>query len=676
MIKKKVATLMAGVLMGTALVGLAGCKDDSAGNSKYATVWSALSTEKYMRTYDAETMDDPTGALEKIGKTEAKLNFVGMKGETQAMQLMITAKQDIKGYDLDVVELKSADGATIAAENIKVYAERYIEIYAPYTNQPRHNDASVQYYSDPGYYPDALVPLEAFQKTREDRVAAGDNQGLWIDVEIPSDAAAGEYVGTFKLTLEDEVTEIPVTLKVYDLTMPEEVHSGSMFNIWYGNLGYGEGDNFDENTNQVYYDYLLKKRLCSGNLNPNLTQTMDAFIDTICDSALDPKVTSYLLPKRLLDDAGFSEEKMLPKIAGTYTEAEVREARAKLKSIFEDVLTKILEKNVALRSSEREEDEKYKELDLFKKLYFYYEDEVPKGYRSERVRVFSGILAEAKKAVYEAKADTFAQYPDLKESMATVLSITTTTEVKGDRVKVLEDEELKTEPDYPRGYIWYDNGTPDTAEDDINCGGYGTTLWCPESYCWRKTGFADEVVRKQALGETFWWYTCVANSPVMSYYVECIPVSMRAYSWLQYQYGVEGILYWDVVQWNWNDNPYEDVLFNGWGGGEGLLLYPGATYGQKEPISSIRMEQLFAGQQDYEYLYMLDGYLQANGMTTTARQIVGKLNEKFFYGYAYIYVDASEKAFEESRIALLDILQDFANGDKEAAQNKIDKIMK
>ena len=175
-------------------------------------------------------------------------------------------------------------------------------------------------------------------------------------------------------------------------------------------------------------------------------------------------------------------------------------------------------------------------------------------------------------------------------------------------------------------------------------------------------------------GEEFWWYTCVANSPIMSYYVESIPASMRMASWMQYDYNVKGMLYWNVVQWRSTDDPYKDIHYKDFGGGEGLLVYPGSKYGLKTPISSIRLEQLRAGQQDYEYFYMLQEYLTANDMPITAREIIADIGGNF-YENAYFDVDISEKDFEEYRIKLLDILQDFANDDSTAASEKINKII-
>ena len=151
---------------------------------------------------------------------------------------------------------------------------------------------------------------------------------------------------------------------------------------------------------------------------------------------------------------------------------------------------------------------------------------------------------------------------------------------------------------------------------------------------------------------------------------------MRVASWMQYECGIEGILYWEIVHWQNLADPYKDLTYNNFGsGGEGILLYPGARYGLKTPVSSIRLEQIRAGQQDYEYIYMLNEYLVANDIDVTAKEIVAKIGEDFYGADYRFYEDPSEKLFEEYRIQVLDILQDFADGNVDDAKTKINQIL-
>jgi len=91
--------------------------------------------------------------------------------------------------------------------------------------------------------------------------------------------------------------------------------------------------------------------------------------------------------------------------------------------------------------------------------------------------------------------------------------------------------------------------------------------------------------------------------------------------WITWRYGMQGILYWDLKFWSQTPDPWLDPVtyLSGFlcsrGGilnGEGSLLYPGSRTrrytGQKDvdgPVSSIRLELLREGIEDYEYLWLL-----------------------------------------------------------------------
>jgi hypothetical protein len=297
-------------------------------------------------------------------------------------------------------------------------------------------------------------------------------------------------------------------------------------------------------------------------------------------------------------------------------------------------------------------------LDLFKKLVFGFEDEPNMEYRFKRIRIFGERLTAAKRTVRESNASVFEQYPYLLESFNAVQQICATTGVSSELYVSSKNEEGEYVPDYEKGD--------------------GLTYWCPEQYMFKEASFREEVKARQALGERFMWYTCCANSPILSYYVESIPVNIRAHAWKQYEYGLVGMLYWDVVHWSTvnGGDPYEDVSHDtGWGAGEGLLLYPGVKYGLKTPISSIRMEQLFHGQQDYEYFYMLERYIKENGVEVSVSELINKLMSNIFYDEIYVRVTASGKDLEGPRVQVLEILESFALGRTEEAKTKINAIM-
>jgi len=218
--------------------------------------------------------------------------------------------------------------------------------------------------------------------------------------------------------------------------------------------------------------------------------------------------------------------------------------------------------------------------------------------------------------------------------------------------------------------------------DTLTKGGVG--IWCPFMYYLDSAADRGRYLDRKyngktgALAEDLWWYTCVVNSPFPSYLIDSIPMNMRTASWMQYDYDVTGTLYWCANLYGsvsglprdvWIDpspNNYDPC------NGEGQLLYPGARYGMKKPISTIRLEQLLGGQQDYEIFYLLD--LELNGTSYSAREIVSELGKKVYFG-TELLKNASERVLEDCRLTLLGILDDLANGKREAALETVASII-
>ena len=311
------------------------------------------------------------------------------------------------------------------------------------------------------------------------------------------------------------------------------------------------------------------------------------------------------------------------------------------------------EKNFAKR------DEGDQTIDIFKDTLFYYEDEPTLGIRVNRVKIFCSLLHQAKNQVIQDKAEEFEKYPDLLETFKNIQEICPGTYVGSDANDLYGEE---TQQLGVTNYELMD----------------GLTLWCPQQLVWRTSEKRAIIQKRQEAGETFWWYNCVSNSPVLSYYIESLPMSIRSSSWMQYEFDIEGILYWQTVQWADLEDPYKDLAYSNWTpSGEGVLLYPGARYGLKKPVSSIRLEQIFHGQQDYEYLYMLNEYLTQNNIQATAKDICRVVAENLYgeVNPGYFNENPSDSVFATQRIQILDILQEFKNGNVDSAKDKINAIL-
>ena len=246
---KKITSLFLASLF--AVTGFSSCallggeSNESTGEkTSVATLWSTENTISYMQ-------DD---AIPENAKVDLSMDAV--KGETESIQLMITAKEAVSSFNVSVGDLVSTSGsAKIEKSNIEIFAEKYIETKKPSVENPRTANMYI------GFYPDALIPIDKYVKKKENKIDEGMNQGIWFNVNIPVDAKSGDYEGTVTVTLNGEDTEVPLKLKVYDLAMPQEIHNTNSFGLWYHYIQYGEGDKITDDTYSNYYWYLANKRI-------------------------------------------------------------------------------------------------------------------------------------------------------------------------------------------------------------------------------------------------------------------------------------------------------------------------------------------------------------------------------------------------------------------------------
>ncbi len=135
------------------------------------------------------------------------------------------------------------------------------------------------------------------------------------------------------------------------------------------------------------------------------------------------------------------------------------------------------------------------------------------------------------------------------------------------------------------------------------------------------TGYADTwdvyvaqyletgVDKRVAAGDEAWLAVCCYPSVRPNFFLEYPAIDGRIIGWICYQTGVTGFEYWSPNHWNGNDRGPE--LRGGWKAntfsnysGDGYLTYPGPGV---RPLSSIRLENLRDGFEDYEYLKLLQG---------------------------------------------------------------------
>ena len=645
--KKSIAVLLSVACFGTLLSGCAPTASKPFG--EVADYWTATSTVKYLNDgWDSAAKDYKAQDVTDEEKENKTLSFSGLKGEAAAYQIIFLAKEDVTNYNFQIDgDLTGEDGAKIAKEQLSVYAEHYFEIYQP--------AQTATYKPQTGYYPDALVPIDSYIAYDKDNVKKDWLQAIWVNLDIPRDCVAGEYTGTGTLTVNGASTKVEITAKVANVEIPEEVTPRSAFNIWYHFVADGEGHGLDtskynnyyhyllenklnassfvseglldEGVFEAYYEFMLTKRLTSADMVPAYTMFgLDDFLEGAVKASRDPRVTVYSGSEFIGSDGDATT-----------------------------LLTALMNKNLELR---RAGD---METDLFEKLMIYKFDEPGvNGIPFDTIRNFDKNFYESKKTI--------------KAQLAKVTDVDTTD---------LQESVMKAEH-----LVTFMSEGIDFRLIATEAEG-GVQTWCPHMHwCWYSgeegrqliTGRLNSTAREG--GDDVWWYWCVAGAPGVSYFTDDIAVGPRTASWKQYELNISGTLYWNVCNYLYyngayygaRESIYDDPQTYGTLNGEGQLIYPGKDFGLKTPVSSIRLENIRDGQEDYEYLLLLEnGVNKLEGFEGRGREVVN------LFVASIMDVDGNynrdHTVFDASQATLFELL-DAVYNDAAAAKTMLENLLK
>jgi hypothetical protein len=203
-------------------------------------------------------------SLERIGRdapsgSDLSLELYAARGEYEAFQIAIQAPEGgLTDVTVRVADLLGADGARIAAANVTLYREHYVNVRTSSldlrgTNRPL----------GAGWYADALVPMGIAEVHSQSdgpslatrfAIAPHQNQPIWVDVFVPRTAPAGRYSAAIAVETAQGRIAGEVLLNVWDFELPLTPSLNSAFIIYHAN------------TEQAQVE-LLKHRLMPQNVN-------------------------------------------------------------------------------------------------------------------------------------------------------------------------------------------------------------------------------------------------------------------------------------------------------------------------------------------------------------------------------------------------------------------------
>lgn len=127
------------------------------------------------------------------------------QGEAESVQLLLTAVRDLERVTVRVGTFYGPGGARIASQQVK----SWLVAYERSVRQSLRD-------RDREWWPEALMPFRSIS------LPAGQSRALWVTVEVPRTAAAGDYRGyaTVKVRGGARIA-VPLNLHVHDFALPE-----------------------------------------------------------------------------------------------------------------------------------------------------------------------------------------------------------------------------------------------------------------------------------------------------------------------------------------------------------------------------------------------------------------------------------------------------------------------
>ncbi len=140
-----------------------------------------------------------------------------------------------------------------------------------------------------------------------------------------------------------------------------------------------------------------------------------------------------------------------------------------------------------------------------------------------------------------------------------------------------------------------------------------SNIMCGISDAFSSADFIDATNKMKANGSKVWWYVCCGpQGDYCNIFIHWEGIKGRLLLWQQKALNIQGLLYWDTTYWYDVVSPWGDPLTTPWTGnntfGDGSLFYNGTN----GPVSTLRLEEISDGIDDFEYLSIAENLFGRN----------------------------------------------------------------
>lgn len=565
---KKVQGFVAILLSLTTIFPLVSCKQNE-NLEKSVDVWAK---EGHIKVFADKEYDETFRRMLAV-------NIGACKNEYEASQIILTANSGtVSFYDLEICDLKNADGDILSKENIKIYNQKYIQL----------DSVTYENTLGTGWYPDALLPFDVAVEYGENKVEEGNNQGVYIETYIPKDAKAGVYSGTFTLNVDEEKYDVPVKVTVYDYKVSETNHLASLFALHSERAAVGEMG-WNEELYKAYMDTFMEFRV-SIPWSDGTLQEWASHFRTYCNPEKTPNSSTMGTISIKVDRSGKEID-----------QAKFRERLA-----------------VATAASILDGIDYVSLLDTRSGVI----DEPHLNGTHELANTFMASFNEARNK-YAEDLRTGVAKEEVKQALVKVLESEMTNEEFEEKFSSMHENLANS----AKGILCVVTSLKDSRfTDDV------------EAFCVTRSGTTSAKDREyyKDLDSNQWWYFCGSGMDVMGYGLDSPLLEARMIGWASYDYEFVGDVCWETVlytdmEWSMVGrvnletacDPYIEATRCGIAPGDGYLVYPGKPYGLNKPVTSIRLHSIRDGREEYEMLYDLEEKYLAKGYSP--RSVLGVL---------------------------------------------------
>jgi hypothetical protein len=486
------------------------------------------------------------------------------RGQHVSVQLAVRSAKPLEGVTAEAGPFKNSAGATLAG--ITVRPEGYVVVGSHTRDTPEDERVG----EAPGWYPDPLWDFPVNLQPRR-------TQPLWISVAVPADAQPGDYRGMVVVRAGDrQLARREIRVKVLAATVPSQ--RALKVTTWFG---------FNDASSQQFYDVAP---LSPGwwTLMANLAAVMAEHRQNVIITPLLDLIAPRVEGGRLAYDfANFDRWVETFQRAGAigYIEGSHLLDRAGSYDAGLIVSTFQIADGKVARQTLPPDD--------------------------PRVAPFLAGFLSALNAHLEAKGWKSIYYQHIL------------------------DEAHGAEPPYYARFAElvhrYLPGVPTLDAVDAaqmpeelqkNC-----DIWVPQ--LGRFDAQMELIQQRIASGREVWFYTCLfPNGRYMNRLMDYPLLKARLLEWLDFRYGFSGFLHWGWSYWTpdpiLDTQPVIDANTELLPSGDAFIVYPDRA--RKSVYSSIRLETMLQGAEDYEMLMALKAKDPATA-TRLAQEAVAGLTD-------------------------------------------------